>query len=65
MRRQQPLILAAVVTVFATQPAWAEESLILHRNEMGQPATTLEEWHKAIARSAAPDAIAQAVVQIT
>jgi len=56
MRRQQQLILAAVVTVFATQPAWAEESPILRRNEMGQPATTLEEWQKAIA---------QAVVQIT
>ncbi|MBE9193658.1 TonB-dependent siderophore receptor [Gloeocapsopsis crepidinum LEGE 06123] len=56
MIRQQQLILAAVVTALVTQPAWAEESPILRRDEMAQPAMTLEEWQ---------DAIAQAVVQIT
>ncbi|PIG95279.1 TonB-dependent siderophore receptor [Gloeocapsopsis sp. IPPAS B-1203] len=56
MRRQQQLIFIAVVTVFATQPAWAEESPILRRDQMARPATTIEEWQ---------DAIAQTVVQIT
>ncbi|WP_339375473.1 hypothetical protein [Chroogloeocystis siderophila] len=54
MRRQQQLILAVVIAL-VTQPAWAEDSP-LRRDEMVQPATTIEEWHNRIA---------QAVVQIT